>query len=131
MKVYVSKQTTRPLHVLLFLAVIAATTSCISRNALVSGVQTEYVTDKKSVLFISGETASIRGRDPFVVEDPLCMNKPYSNETGETLTFKVDETGNKLAILTDTDNQTTTFVFLGYGGTHKATVFGFWHLHGE
>ena len=131
MKIPVCTETARLLRVLMFLAVIAATASCVSRNALVSGVQTEYVTSKTAVLFISGKTASVRGHDPFVVDDPLRMNKAYCNDSKETLIFSVDDTGNRLAILTDKESKTTPFVFLGYGGTQKATVVGFWRLRGE
>ena len=122
----------RPLlYLLLLLGTVAVTTSCVSRNALVSGVETLYVPDTKAVLSVSGETASVPGHFPFTIDDPMKTGKLYTNESGETLVFETDENGHPIAVLTDSKGRTTQFVFLGYGGTQKATVIGFWRVHAE
>lgn len=110
------------------LLVLALNGCAFFSDGVVTAVESHYITSKKEVLSISGETASHPLYGVFQVDDPPMTDKPYgSDDQNATLTF-LDNGPRRQAVIKSNDGSTQAqFDMHLFGGTKKATVLGiFW-----
>ena len=105
------------------IAMLSTLTACVvAGDGVVTAVESFYVSSKKEVLVISGETAAHPLYGSFTVDDPVVLDKKYSGEDGATLTFRTRN--GKLNATIESGQSKSVFEFMNYGGPEKATVFG-------
>jgi len=98
-------------------------TACVvAGDGVVTAVESFYVSSKKEVLVISGNTAVHPLLGSFTVDDPVVLEKIYEGEDGATLVFR--SRNEKLNATIESGQTKAVFEFMNYGGPEKATVFG-------
>jgi len=98
-------------------------TSCVVvGDGVVKAVESYYVTSKKDVLVVSGETASHPVYGVFDIDNPVVLEKVYENENGATIEFKND--GTVYYAVIKQAGEERKFQFLNYGSPNKKKVVG-------
>ena len=107
----------------ILVAAISALNACVvAGDGVVTAVESFYVSSKKEVLVISGNTAAHPLYGSFTVDSPVVLDKKYQGEDGATLVFKSRD--GKLNATIEDGQTESVFEFMNYGGPEKATVFG-------
>ncbi len=107
----------------ILLTLLSMLTACVvAGDGVVTAVESFYVSSKKEVLVISGNTAAHPLYGSFTVDSPVVLDKKYEGEDGATLTF--GSRNGKLNATIENGQAKSVFEFMNYGGPEKATVFG-------
>jgi len=106
----------------LVIALSALTACVVAGDGVVTAVESFYVSSKKEVLVISGNTAVHPLYGIFTVDNPVVLEKKYEDEDGATLVFKIRN--EKMNATIEKGQEKQVFEFMNYGGPEKATVFG-------
>ena len=101
--------------------------ACFS-DGVVTAVESHYITGKKEILSISGETATHPLYGVFVVDNPPREGKPYINDDkNATLTFRTVGPRQQAVIEFSDNSPAIVFDMHLFGGPKKNTVVGiFW-----
>ncbi len=107
----------------ILVTVLSTLTACVvAGDGVVTAVESFYVSSKKEVLVISGNTAAHPLYGSFTVDAPVVPGKKYEGEDGATLVFNTRN--GKLNATIESGQTKSVFEFMNYGGPEKATVFG-------
>jgi len=110
-------------RICILLVMVSTLTACVvAGDGVVTAVESFYVSSKKEVLVISGNTAAHPLYGSFTVDTPVVPDKKYEGEDGATLTFR--SRNGKLNATIESEQSKSVFEFMNYGGPEKATVFG-------
>ncbi len=107
---------------ILVVATSTLTACVVAGDGVVTAVESFYVSSKKEVLVISGNTAAHPLYGSFTIDDPVVLNKVYQGDDDATLVFK--SRNGKLNATIKSGQLNKVFEFMNYGGPEKATVFG-------
>lgn len=94
----------------------------VAGDGVVTAVESFYISSKKEVLVISGNTASHPVFGSFTIDDPVVLGEVYVGEDGATLVFK--SRNEKLNATISHGQKSKVFEFMNYGGPNKATIIG-------
>ncbi len=106
----------------LIIALSTLNACVVAGDGVVTAVESFYVSSKKEVLVISGNTAAHPLYGSFTVDNPVALDKKYKGEDGATLVFRTRN--GKLNATIESGGSKSVFEFMNYGGPEKATVFG-------
>lgn len=97
-------------------------------DGVVTAVESHYITSKREMLSISGETASHPLYGVFKVDNPPRAGKQYRNDDNTaTLSFRDSGPRQQAVIEPDDGSARAIFDMHLFGGPKKATVLGiFW-----
>jgi len=97
-------------------------------DGVVTAVESHYITGKKDILTISGETATHPLYGIFVVDNPPREGKPYVNDDrSATLIFQTVGPRQQAVIKIGDNSPAIVFDMHLFGGPKKNTVLGiFW-----
>ena len=116
-------KTKSTIQIIALLIMLPTITSCfVAGDGVVTAVENFYVSSKKEVFVVSGNTASHVLYGSFTIDNPLVLDKKYDGENGATLVFK--SRNKKLNATISHDQTKQVFEFMNYGGPEKSTVFG-------
>ncbi len=107
---------------ILIIALSTLSACVVAGDGVVTAVESFYVSSKKEVLVISGNTAAHPLYGSFTVDNPVALDKKYKGEDGATLVFRTRN--GKLNATIESGGSKSVFEFMNYGGPEKATVFG-------